>query len=144
MELKATIFGILGISGSFLANVFGGWDSGLQTLVIFMIIDYITGLVVAGVFKKSDKTESGALESKAGFKGLAKKGVILLIVLVAVRLDIMLNLQQFIRNTVVIAFCANEAISIIENAGLMGIPIPPIITQAIELLRKKNSKTLGD
>jgi len=107
-----------------------------------MAIDYITGLLVAGVFKRSTKTESGALESKAGFRGLCKKGVTLLIILVAVRLDIMLNLKDFIRNAVVIAFCVNEAISIIENSGLMGVPIPQIITQAIELLRKKGSKTL--
>jgi len=105
-----------------------------------MAIDYITGLLVAGVFKRSTKTESGALESKAGFRGLCKKGVTLLIILVAVRLDIMLNLKDFIRNAVVIAFCVNEAISIIENSGLMGVPIPQIITQAIELLRKKEAK----
>lgn len=140
MDVKRTIIITLGIFGSTVAKLLGGWDAGLQTLLLFMAVDYVTGLVVAGVFKKSKKSESGALESKAGFKGLCKKGVILLIVLVSVRLDILLNLQEFIRNSVVIAFCLNETISIIENAGLMGIPIPPIITQAIELLRKKSDK----
>lgn len=142
-QIKMTALGCIGLLGSFVSTLLGGWDAGLQTLLLFMAIDYVTGLIVAGVFKSSNKTESGALESKAGFKGLCKKGVTLLIVLVAVRLDIMLELNAFIRNAVVIAFCTNETISIIENAGLMGVPIPPIITQAIELLKKKSTKTLG-
>lgn len=127
---------IVGIAGSTIASLFGGWDAALVTLVIFMGIDYITGLIVAGVFHKSTKTESGALESRAGFKGLCRKGVMLLIVLVACRLDMLIN-SNFIRDAVVIAFVANESISIIENAGLMGVPIPEIIVRAIEVLRQK-------
>ena len=65
-------------SGSALASLFGGWDAALKTLIIFMAIDYITGLIVAGVFKTSEKTENGALESRAGWKGLCRTGVTLL------------------------------------------------------------------
>ena len=112
----------------------------MTTLIIFMAIDYITGLMVAGIFKRSKKTQNGALESRAGFKGLCRKGVMLLIVLVACRLDIELH-TTYIRDAVCIAFIANETISIIENAGLMGVPIPKVITKAIELLKTKEENT---
>ena len=128
--------------GGFIAAVLGGWDTGLQTLVLFMCIDYITGLIVAGIFHNSTKTENGALESKAGFKGICKKAVILLIVLMAYRFDMLIH-TSYIRDAVIIAFISNESISIIENAGLMGIPMPAQIKKAIEILTnraKENEK----
>lgn len=127
---------MIGVVGSFVASLFGGWDAALMTLVIFMGIDYVTGLIVAGVFHNSEKTANGALESRAGWKGLCRKGVTLLVVLVACRLDLVMG-SNFIRDAVVIAFIANETISIIENAGLMGIPIPAAIMRAVEILKNK-------
>ena len=126
----------IGIIGSTLASLLGGWDMALQTLIIFMTIDYVTGLMVAGIFNKSTKTKHGALESVAGWKGLCRKGVALLIVLIACRLDLLTG-ANLIRDAVVIAYCTNEAISIIENAGLMGVPIPTKLTKAIEALKSK-------
>jgi toxin secretion/phage lysis holin len=137
--MKELICTALGVLGSFIASLFGGWDAGMITLIIFMVVDYITGLIVAGVFKNSTKTESGALESRAGWKGLCRKGVTLLIVLVSYRLDILIG-TSYIRDAVIIGFCANEAISIIENAGLMGIPLPDVISKAIDLLTKKSER----
>lgn len=134
--MKQTICIALGAAGSAVASLFGGWDAALVTLMIFMGIDYVTGLIVAGVFHKSAKTESGALESFAGWKGLCRKGVTLLVVLAAHRLDLVMGFN-FIRDAVIIAFVANETISITENAGLMGIPIPAVVTEAIEVLKKK-------
>ena len=135
--MKDTICAGIGIVGSMIAALFGGWDAALATLVLFMGIDYITGIMVAAIFHKSPKTATGTLESRAGWKGLCRKGVTLLIVLVACRLDTVMG-STFIRDAVVIAFIANETISIVENAGLMGINIPPAITQAIEVLKKKS------
>lgn len=134
--MKDGICTTIGIIGGSIAALFGGFDAALITLMIFMGIDYITGLIVAGVFHKSEKTPNGALESRAGWKGLCRKGVTLLIVLVACRLDLMMG-SNFIRDAVVIAFVANETISIIENAGLMGIPIPAAVVRAIEVLKNK-------
>ena len=134
--IKNSIVTAVGVVGSFLAGLFGGWDAGLTTLVIFMALDYLTGLIVAGVFPNSEKTQQGTLESRAGWKGLCRKGVTLLIVLVACRLDLVIG-SNFIRDAVIIAFVTNETISIVENAGLMGIPIPPAITRAIEVLKNK-------
>ena len=127
---------MIGVIGSTIAALFGGWDAALVTLVIFMGVDYLTGLVVAGVFHNSEKTENGALESRAGWKGLCRKGVTLLVVLVSCRLDLVIG-SNFIRDAVVIAFIANETISIVENAGLMGVPIPGVVVRAIEILKKK-------
>lgn len=133
------LYSVLGAIGGFIAAMFGGWSDALITLIVFMSVDYITGLAVAGIFKKSKKSESGALESRAGFKGLCRKGVALMIVLVAVRLDIIMH-TTYIKDAVIIAFVANESISIIENAGLMGIPVPGIIARAIDVLRNESEK----
>ena len=137
--MKQTLFAIIGIIGSFIANLLGGWDMALQTLILFMAADYVTGLIVAGVFKKSTKTENGALESKAGFKGLCKKGMILLYVLVAAQVDRFTG-TAFIRDAVVIGFVANEALSILENGGLMGVPYPKKLKDAIAVLKNKESE----
>lgn len=133
------LYSTIGAIGGFVAMAFGGWSDALITLIVFMALDYVTGLIVAGIFKKSKKSENGALESRAGFKGLCRKGVALMIVLVAVRLDIIMH-TTYIKDAVIIAFVVNESISIIENAGLMGIPIPPVIAKAIDVLRNESEK----
>ncbi|MCI9530280.1 MAG: phage holin family protein [Lachnospiraceae bacterium] len=137
--MKAGILSAIGFLGSAVASLFGGFDAALETLLIFMGADYITGLAVAGIFHKSEKTDNGALESRAGWKGLCRKGVTLLVVLVACRLDLVMG-SNFIRDAAVIAFTANEGISIIENAGLMGIPMPMPVLKAIEVLKNKGGE----
>ena len=110
--VKDTVLIVTAGLGSILANMFGGWDFALQVLVYVMAADYLTGLVVAGVFKRSPKSESGALESRAGFKGLVRKGGILLVVLVAVKLDELTG-AAYIRTAVCFYFVANEGLSVI-------------------------------
>lgn len=136
--MKSMVFAFLGVIGSFIAGLFGGWDAAIITLLIFMLIDFIMGVILAGVFHKSSKTINGALESKAWWKGLVRKGITLLIVVVANRLDVQLG-TTYIRDAVCIAFVLNETLSIIENAGLMGVPIPNVIKNAVELLRKSEA-----
>lgn len=140
MELKTGIMTAAGVVGSTITYLFGGWDTALMTLIIFMGIDFITGLIVAGVFKKSKKSQGGALESAAGAKGLARKGMVLLMVLIATRLDEAMG-SNVMRDAVVIAYIVNETISIIENAGLMGLPIPGVILKAIDVLKNKDAGT---
>ena len=134
--MKETIFGAIGAVGSFIAAQFGGWDAALATLIFFMATDYVTGFIVAAVFHKSNKSETGALESRAGWKGICRKGLTLVHVFVGCRIDVVLG-ANYVRDAVCIAFIANEAISIIENAGLMGIKLPKILTDAIDILNKK-------
>ena len=121
--MKQTICSVLGVIGSVIASFFGGWDAGLATLLIFMGLDYISGLLVAGVFKNSPKTDTGSLESKAGWKGLCRKCMTLVFVLVAYRLDLVIG-TNYIRD------------SLVENAGLMGLPLPEVISKAIDILQK--------
>ena len=136
---KQMICTAIGAVGSVIASIFGGWDTALATLLIFMAVDYITGLLVAGVFHASPKSENGALESKAGFKGLIRKGLVLVVILVACRMDMLLGVN-YIRDAACIAFIVNELISMVENFGLMGVPFPEPIKEAIELLQKKGEK----
>lgn len=138
-NIKIWVTSAIGAVGGFISAAFGGWTSAMTTLIIFMAIDYITGLLVAGVFKKSKKTKNGALESRAGFKGLCRKGVMLLIVLVACRLDIELS-TTYIRDAVCIAFITNETISVTENAMLMGLPFPKALRGAIELMNTRGDE----
>lgn len=140
--MKNGLCTVIGTVGGFVASLFGGWDTALATLLIFMAVDYVTGLIVAGVFHKSQKTENGALESRAGWKGLCRKGTSLLVVLVAYRLDLVIG-SNFVKDATIIAFIANETISIIENAGLMGAPIPAVIVKAIDVLKQKGEETGG-
>lgn len=137
--MKDIICTSIGLIGSFFATLFGGWDAALATLVIAMGVDYISGLIVAGVFHKSKKTDTGALESRAGWKGLCRKGMTLLTVLIGCRLDLVIG-AHYIRDAVIIGFIANEAISIVENAGLMGMPMPAVILKAIDVLTKRTEE----
>ena len=138
-ETKAAVMTGAGVIGGMISQAFGGWDAALITLLLFMAVDYLSGLIVAGVFQASDKSASGSLSSVACWQGLLKKGMTLIIVLVAARLDIVLG-TAFVRDAVVIAYIVNETISIIENAGLMGLPVPDAIMSAIEQLQGKNEQ----
>ncbi|HZJ76288.1 MAG TPA: phage holin family protein [Oscillospiraceae bacterium] len=138
-NIKGSILVVFGTLGGIMTSFFGGWDSALQTLITFMAVDYATGLIVAGVFKKSSKTETGALNSLAGWKGLCKKSGVLLAILIATSLDNMAG-TNVIRDAAIIGYIANEALSITENLTLMGVPLPKPIENAIEVLRGKGEE----
>ena len=127
----------VGTAGAAVAKALGGWDNAVFTLIIFMCIDYAMGLIVAGVFKKSEKSENGGLSSRVCWVGLARKVITLLFVVIAYRLDLLIG-TDYIRTGVIIAFCASELISICENAGLMGVPLPSVITKAIDILKNRS------
>ena len=137
MEKLHMIHAVIGAAGAAIAAALGGWDSGLQCLVAAMAIDYMTGLIVAGIFRCSPKSPTGKLESSAGWKGLGRKACTLLVVLLAVQLDGTLG-TTFIRDGTVIAYLLNEVISITENLGLMGVPIPAMIARAIDILKEED------
>lgn len=122
--------------GSALSYFIGGVDTMFVVLCVFLLVDYISGIIVASVFKKSTKTESGKLNSAVSFMGLCKKFFVIILVGVAHLLDVVLG-TNFIRGGVVVAFISNETISIIENAGLMGIPIPCQLEKAIDILQDR-------
>ena len=136
--MKQYLCTTVGMLGAGLAWAFGGWDTALIALLICMGVDYVSGSVVALVFHKSTKTETGAYNSAYGIKGLCKKGLILLFILPAVQIDRLLG-TSYVRDAVCIGFCANEVLSIVENLGLAGIPMPEAVIKALEQLQNKKS-----
>lgn len=134
--MKQVICTAAGAVGTFIAAALGGWDHAVIALVAFMGIDFFTGWLVAVVFNKSHKTESGGYSSAIGLKGLCKKVYILLMVVVANMLDQQIG-ANYVRDGVCIAFMVNEAMSILENGALMGVPIPDVITKVLDVLKNE-------
>lgn len=128
MEFKS-IAAALGAVSSYL---FGGWSTALQTLFVFILIDYVTGILAAG--------KNGELSSKAGLKGIGRKAMIFVFVAMGHMADMQTSGGQLhlFRDGVIAFFVANEGLSVIENAGRMGVPVPEVVRKAVEALR--NSK----
>ena len=136
VAVKNAVLCFFAAAGSVIANALGGWDSALRVLVAMMIADYVTGVLVALIWHRSNKTDDGTLSSKAGFKGLCKKGVIILIVWLAVLLDDAMG-ADYVRTAVILFFIGNEGLSLFENVGLMGMPYPAFLKKALQALRDK-------
>ena len=133
---KERICTAVGLIGGAAAWMFGGWDAALIALVICMGVDYVSGSIVALVFHNSRKSETGAYNSTYGLKGLCKKGLMLLFVIVAVQVDRLMG-SEYVRDAVCIGFCTNEVLSIVENLGLAGVPMPQAVVKALEQLQSK-------
>ena len=142
LSMKEEISTVAGIVGGFFAMLLGGGDSAMITLVIFMAIDFTTGFIAA-MLGRSKHSWTGRLSSKAGWYGLAKKFCTLLIIVVAVRIDLLIG-TTYIRDATCIGFCVNELLSIVENTSLMGVPYPDAIKKAIDVLQKKAGKMNED
>jgi toxin secretion/phage lysis holin len=125
-----------GVIGGAIITQLGGWTQDFITLFTMMVVDFIMGFSIAAIWKKSTKSKTGSISSLSMWKGLCKKGCTLFIVWIGCRLDITFG-TQYIRSAVIIAYIVNEGVSIIEKAGIMGIPIPNIIKKSIELLKQK-------
>lgn len=134
--MKNGVCTLFGLVGGALAAAFGGWDAALAALLVCIAVDYVSGSIVALVFHKSSKSDTGAYNSAYGLKGLCKKGLMLLFVLVAVQMDALMGVD-YVRDAVCIGFCSNEVLSIIENLGLAGVPMPQAVVNALEQLQKK-------
>lgn len=123
------------ITGAFvtIATYFlGGWDIAIQSLLVFIVVDYITGVLKA-IYNKE-------LNSAVGLKGIIKKVGYLLVVSISVLLDKIAGNTGAIRNIVIYFFVANEGLSILENWGNLGLPLPKQLTEALEQLKNNNSK----
>lgn len=136
--LGATFVCTVSAIGSAIAYLLGGWETAIQTLVAFMLIDYITGIMLA-LLNKSKKTEGGGLSSEVGLRGIFKKFGMLIVVIIANRLDVLAG-TDIIRNGCIIILVANEGLSIIENLGTMGVPVPKILIRFIEALKQRDDE----
>lgn len=126
------------------AGLLGEWNVLLTILALFMVIDYLTGLIVAWR-GKSPKTETGGVSSRAGFDGLIRKAFIMVVVLVATLLDVAIgNASRVFQTAATMYYIANEGISILENTALMGVKYPKFIAKALEAMREKNDSLEDD
>ena len=139
ISIKNAVIGGLGVLLGVITNLLGGWDKALEGLLACMAVDFVSGLIVASVFHNSPKTPNGGLCSEESRKGLCKKCMMLLFVMIGYELERMTG-SGFIRDSVIYGFIANEILSITENASLMGIPLPSAIADAIEVLKHKSDK----
>ncbi len=129
----ATFNTIIGAVGATVTVALGGWDIALQVLVAFVVLDYITGLTVAIAEKK--------VSSAVGFKGLVKKVMIFALLFVAVQADKATG-TNIIRSFTIMFYIANEGISVLENAGKLGVPYPaPLKNILVALKEKSNGET---
>lgn len=139
MSWDKVIKWLAGIAGA-IAGLFGEWTTMLTILVVVMAIDYISGWIVAWC-GRSPKTEGGGLSSKVGFVGIAKKGFIMLLVLLATLLDRAIGNETMVfQSSLVFYYIANEGLSILENAALMGVKFPEKLRKALEALREKEDE----
>ena len=141
--VKNGIFAAIAALGALIANALGGWDVLLQVLIGMMAADYVTGLLIAAIWKKSNKSESGALDSEASFKGLVRKCMILLLVYIAVKLDLAIG-THYIRSAVMIFYIGNEGLSLLENLCIMGVPHPAFLEDILQVLRDKGDRGGGE
>ena len=126
------------VAGGCIIGLLGGFDYALQMLITFMIIDYLSGLAVA-FSGHSKKTPNGGVDSGVGFVGILKKIFILCIVVIGTMMDNATGTAVF-RTVVIFFYAANEAISILENAALLGLPLPAKLLDALEQLRARADK----
>lgn len=130
--MKDTICGVIAGLGTLFIYLLGGFDVAMQCLLIAIALDYLSGLIKA--------YNSKVLSSKIGFRGILKKLGILFLVMLAVVIDRVTGESGAIRTLVIYYFVANEGLSIIENLGEAGLPIPKVLKNALKILKKENSK----
>ena len=124
-----------------IAGILGEWNVLLTVLAVAMALDYVSGIIVAAS-GKSLKTEGGHLDSKVGFIGLAKKAFIVIVILMATLLDRALGTDAMVfQMACTCYYIANEGISIVENAGLMGLPVPSAVKHALEQMKERHDDT---
>ncbi|MCT8976286.1 phage holin family protein [Clostridium sp. CX1] len=135
MDKKDTFNSVIATLGTLFTWLFGVWDIAIAILVLFMFLDYLTG-VIRGYINK-------VLSSDVGLKGIARKAVIFVVLIVAVALDRLLNNGTWVFRTLVCYFyIANEGLSLLENCGSLGLPLPPKIKEALEQLKEGNKKEI--
>ena len=140
--MPTLVLAALAAAGSAVAQALGGWDVALKVLICFMALDYVTGWLVAAVWHKSAKSKTGALDSKASYKGLVKKGVMLALVWMAALLDQATH-SDFVRDAVCLFFIANEGLSVLENTAVMGVPYPAFVKNMLDALHQTGDQGKG-
>lgn len=139
-SMYISVLTVFSAAGAAILSALGGWDTSLQFLIGIMAVDYLLGILIALVWHKSQKTADGTFESNASLKGLLRKFSILLVVYVAVQLDTVSGTGDYLRTAAILFFTANEGFSIIENLGIIGVPMPEPMKDAFAAIKGKAEK----
>lgn len=126
----------IAVAGATATFIFGGWSALLGLLLAFIVIDYLSGMLAAG--------KEGALSSRIGMRGIAKKVMILALVAFSHLIDEAIGTGTTIKDGATYFYLANEGLSIIENAGRLNVPIPGILTKAVAVLKSNNEEVKKD
>lgn len=135
------IWAIIAGIGGFTINLMGGWDTEIQTLAILMVSDIITGTLIALFWNKSPNSTRGAYDSNIAFQSGLKKMSVFLVIALAVLIDGLfasaLGMSEFVRTSVILYYSGVEGASLVENLGIMGVPLPAIVINAFEQLQDR-------
>lgn len=130
----AMLNGVTGVAGAFLAFTFGEWNQLLNVFLVMIIIDYLTGVLAS-------LKEGSGLDSKTGFWGLARKALMFLVILLGHQIDLLLGTDvEMVKSGAIYFYMTNELISITENYGRLGLPLPDKITRVISILKNKEKR----
>lgn len=129
MENWSWVKGVIAAGGAAASYFYGGWSALLSILLTFVVLDYITGVTAAA--------KEGKLSSEVGWWGIPKKVAIFAVVAIAHLVDTALGEAHLFRDAAIFFYLANELLSVTENLGRLGAPIPPIIQRAVDVLRGK-------
>ena len=132
--MQSLIKSVVSFIATTLMYLLGGWDIALQSLIIVIILDYLTGIAKSYVTKK--------LNSSIGFKGIVKKVSMFCIVAIAVIVDRFIGQSGMIRTLIIYYLVANEGLSIIENLGEMNIVVPDFLKERLEQLKDKDKEVI--
>lgn len=136
MKWDRMVSGTIAVGGGLANYLWGGWDMALRTLLLFMLLDYVLGVICGYKDKR--------LSSETAFKGILKKVTVLIVVAVGVSIDTAIGGQGLVRNMVIFFYAGLEGISILENAGRMGVPIPDKLKDALIQLKEGNKKEVKE
>lgn len=141
MSKARQVLMILSVIGSIVINLLGGWDTQLQTMIILMALDVITGTLIAMFWNKSPNSTRGAYDTQIAFKGGMKKLVVFVAIAFAVLVDKLfvyaIGADDYVRTSVILYYSGVEGASLVENLGIMGIPLPSVIINAFETLQDR-------
>lgn len=135
VNYKDAACAVLAAIGAWFAQLYGGWNGAMTTLLIAVVADFFTG-IMCGWLNKSPHTESGGVSSRVMREGMVQKVFIFVVLLLAARLDMVMNVTIW-KDAACIYYIAEEALSIIENVGRLGVPIPEKLKNAIEALKSE-------
>lgn len=139
MDAVTILSGCIATIGAFFLSLIGGWSPLVEALCLFILLDVTTGLVQTCYFGKSRKTASGKFSSTVMYRGILRKGMIFLVLIIGARFDLVFG-TEYILEAVMLFYLVQESLSVCENLSACGLPMPQVLKKILDVLdeRKNN------